>query len=573
MTRLSGLGGAPGRNALLAAASIVSVAIAGASAAGRPEPFDLLVCGARIVDGSGGAWYRADVGVSGGRIAAIGSLSGAAAARTVDAEDRVLAPGFIDIHTHVESNLPARPDAENLIADGVTTVVTGNCGASELSIAEWLDGVERNGTAVNVATLVGHNAIRADVMGYADRAPDSTELARMEALVERAMREGAFGFSTGLIYSPGTFAKPDEIVALARVAARSGGIYATHLRSENDRLFSAIEEALAVARAAAVPLEISHYKVTARRLWGSSAKMLAILEAARREGLDVTVDQYPYTASSSGLDVLLPDRVLQGPGSVRHALVRRLSDSRERAAIAREMLRRLRDDLGRDHLDYAVVASAAWRPALEGKNVRVVNSEMGRPDQIGSEIETVLDLCREGAASGRGNVCGTQMVYHTMDEQDVERIFAHPLAMVGRDGGVAAAGWGIPHPRSYGTSARVLARFVRERGLVSLEEAVRKMTSLPAARLRLADRGLIKEGFRADLVLFDPETVEDLSRFDDPHRLSRGFDLVVVNGTIVREEGQATCERPGLALKKKLSVFSSQFSALLSAPGQLITGN
>jgi N-acyl-D-amino-acid deacylase len=237
------------------------------------------------------------------------------------------------------------------------------------------------------------------------------------------------------------------------------------------------------------------------------------------------------------------------------------------------MLRRLRDDLGRDHLDYAVVASAAWRPALEGKNLRLVNSETGRPDEIGSEIETVLDLCREGAASGRGNVCGTQMVYHTMDEQDVERIFAHPLAMVARDGGVAAAGWGIPHPRSYGSSARVLARFVRERGLVSLEEAVRKMTSLPAARLRLADRGLVKEGFRADLVLFDPETVEDLSRFEDPHRLSRGFDLVVVNGTIVREEGQATCERPGMALKRKFSVFSSQFSVLLSSPRQLTTDN
>lgn len=533
-------------------ALLVPAATAGfLAAASMPDrPFDLLIRHARVVDGTGGAWYRGDVGVRDGRIAAIGKLDGARAARVIDADDRVLAPGFIDVHTHVEGNLPARPDAENLVADGVTTVVTGNCGGSELAVGDWLESLEKSGIAINVATLVGHNSVRAKVMGYADRAPTARELGEMEALVDRAMREGAVGFSTGLIYTPGTFARPDEVVALARVAARAGGIYATHMRSENDGLFPAIDEALDVARRAGIPLEISHYKVTAKKLWGASERMIAKVDAARREGLDVTLDEYPYTASSSGLDVLLPDRALQAPGSLRHALVRRLMDPKERAGIARDMRRRLHDELGRDHLDYSVVASAPWRTEVEGKNLRELNREAGRPDVLASEIETALDLCRDGAASGRGGgVCGTQMVYHTMDENDVERIFADPLTMVARDGGVAAPGSGAPHPRSYGTCARVLSRFVRERGLVSLEEAVRKMTSLPAARFSFADRGMVKEGFRADLVLFDPDEVEDLSRFEDPHHFSRGFDVVVVNGTIVRENGSATCERPGMALR------------------------
>jgi N-acyl-D-amino-acid deacylase len=522
---------------------------AGVSADSEP-PFDLVFRRARVVDGSGAPWFRADVGVRAGRIARIGDLTDAPALRVLDADDRVLAPGFIDVHTHVEGNLPARPDAANLIADGVTTVVTGNCGGSELRVADWLAKRESEGVALNVATLVGHNSVRVEVMGYANRAPSPEELSRMEGIVDRAMREGAVGLSTGLIYSPGTFSATDEIVALARVAAARGGIYATHMRSENDQVFAAIDEAISIARRASIPLQISHYKVTARKLWGSSGKMLAIANAARREGIDVTLDEYPYTASSSGLDVLLPDGVLQSDGSVRHALARRLADPARRDAVAADMRRRLHDELGREHLDYAVVASASWRPEIEGKNLRELNAAAGRPDEIDAEIRTALDVCREGAESGRGGgVCGTQMIYHSMSEEDVERIFQDPLTMVARDAGVAAAGSGVPHPRSYGTSARVLGRFVRERGLVSLEEAVRKMTSLPAGRFAFGDRGLIREGMRADLVLFDPELVDDESLYGDPHHFSRGFDLVMVNGVIVRENGDQTCARPGMALR------------------------
>jgi N-acyl-D-amino-acid deacylase len=554
---------------LAAGSSVVALAaFVGSVVVGEtvPQPFDLLIVNARVADGTGRPAFAADVGIRGDSIAAVGRLAGAPAARTVDAAGRVLAPGFIDVHTHVEGNLPARPDAENLVADGVTTVVTGNCGGSEVDVGEWLDSLEREGTSINVATLVGHNSVRVRVMGYAARRPTRTELTRMEELVDRAMREGALGFSTGLIYPPGTFAKSDEVVALARVAARRGGIYATHMRSENDRLFPAIAEALNVAKRAHLPLEISHYKVTAKSLWGSSPRMLAIVEKARSDGIDVTVDEYPYTASSSGLDVLLPDRVLQGKGSVRHELVRRLEKPRELARVAREMERRLGRELGHQHLDYAVVASAPWRPEIEGKDLRRLNAEAGRPDALGEEVRTALQLCRTGAASGMGGgVCGTQMVFHTMDEDDVERIFESPLTMVARDGGVATPGRAAPHPRSYGTCARVLSRFVRERGLVPLEEAVRKMTSLPASRFGFADRGLVREGYRADLVLFDPDEVEDLSTFEDPHHFSRGFDFVVVNGVVVRDGGSPTCARPGRALKGRtgpFSVLSFQFSVL-----------
>ena len=530
------------------------LAAAGWSATGE-APFDVLIVGARIVDGSGAPWFRGDIGIRKGRIARIGKLAGAPAARVVDAAGRIAAPGFIDVHVHVEESLLANPDARNLLADGVTTIITGNCGASDRDVAGWLSRFSEAGVAVNVGTLYGHNTARSEVMGNADRAPTARELAEMESLVRRAMRDGAMGLSTGLIYSPGTFAQPREIAALARVAGESGGIYATHMRSENDRVFESIEESIAAARAAGVPLQISHFKVTSQRLWGESRRMLARVEAARASGLDVTLDQYPYTASSSGLEVLLPEWALaaerDGP---RRAVERRLADARARRKIAAEILERLGTTLGRRDLSYAVVAAAPWDASLEGKSLRQItlNSrrrETGARDALRADIETLLQVCERGAASGRGGgACGTQMIYHSMKEEDVERIFASPLTMIARDGGVASLTAGNPHPRSFGTSARVLARYVRERGLVSLEEAVRKMTSLPAERFGLEGRGLLREGLRADVVLFDPDEVEDLSTFQDPHHDSRGFDLVLVNGVIVRDGGRPTCARPGMTL-------------------------
>ena len=528
---------------------------AGLGTTGGGEPYDLLIRNARVLDGTGAPWQQADVGVRGGRIVRVGRLDTEGATHVLDARGRVLAPGFIDVHTHVEEGLPARPDAENLTADGVTSIVTGNCGGSELLLGEWFGRLAVSGTAVNVASLVGHNSIRPAVMGHANRVPSARELAEMEALVRRAMAEGAAGFSTGLIYAPGSFARPPELTALARSAGAAGGIYATHMRSENDKVFEAIDEALAVARAAGVSLQISHFKVTSPKLWGSSGRMLASIEAARREGIDVTLDQYPYTASSSGLDVLLPDWALEAEREgARRALQRRLGKKSIRRKIARDMNRRLRDELGRNSLEHAVVASCPWMPEVEGRNLREINaagwrSRPPRADTLRDQIETVLALCATGAATagGPGN-CAVQMNYHNMSEADVERILAHPLTMVARDGGVPGFGAGHPHPRSYGTAARVIRRYVRERRVLRLEEAVRKLTSLPAQRFGLRDRGLVREGFWADLVLFDPEQVADISSFEDPHHWTRGFDEVFVNGEAVRAGGRPTGKRPGRML-------------------------
>jgi N-acyl-D-amino-acid deacylase len=453
---------------------------------------------------------------------------------------------------HVEEGLPARPDAENLVADGVTSIVTGNCGGSELSLGPWFGRLAESGTAVNVASLIGHNSIRPAVMGHANRRPAPRELAEMELLVRRGMAEGAAGFSTGLIYVPGMFAQAPELAVLARAAGAFGGVYATHMRNENDRVFEAIDEAISVARTAGVPLQISHFKVTSPRLWGASTRMLEKIEAARREGLDVTLDQYPYTASSAALDVLLPDWALEGAREgARRALQGRLRKAHLRRRIARDMYRRIHDELGRNSLEHAVVAGARWAPELEGKSVREINrlgwtGRPPRPDTLREQIATVLALCEKGAATGEGpGVCAVQINSHNMSEADVERILAHPLTMVARDGGVPGFGAGQPHPRSYGTAARVLRRYVRERGTLRLEEAVRKMTSLPARRFGLRDRGMLREGWAADLVLFDPVTISDESTFADPHHFSVGFDDVVVNGELVRRDGRPTGARPG----------------------------
>jgi N-acyl-D-amino-acid deacylase len=542
----------PVRRAAASIAVAMTAAAAAALFSADEAPFDLVIRRARIVDGAGGPWFRGDVAVRGGRIARVGRVEARHAAREIDAADRVLAPGFIDVHMHVESELPVRPDAENLVADGVTSIVTGNCGASETRLSDWFGRLRTAGIAVNVASLVGHNSIRRDVVGAENRPPSARELASMQSLVHRAMEEGAVGLSTGLIYVPGSFAAPEEVAALAKTAGASGGIYATHMRSENERVLEAIDESLAAARSAQPPLEISHFKVTAKPLWGLSVRMLEKVENARTAGVDVTLDWYPYTATSTTLDVLLPNQALAaGPEGSRKALAKRLKSPRQRRAIAEEMFDRIHGALGRDHLDYAVVAVATFDASLAGKSLREINLAAGgaRADTLRSEIETVLDLCARGAAFGRGSgACGAHMVFHVLDEGDIERIFASPLTMVGRDGGVPEPGVEKPHPRSYGTAARVLARYVRERGVVRLEEAVRRMTSLPAQRFGFSDIGLVREGFRADLVLFDPAQVQDLATFEDPHQLSRGFDVVLVDGRFVRDGGRPTGARPGRIL-------------------------
>ncbi len=500
------------------------------------ENYDLLIRNGRVVDGSGNPWYMADVGIRDGRIVAIGRLEGAAATRVIDATGRIVAPGFIDVHTHGEDAIRRMPDAVNFVRDGVTSIVLGNCGGSVTDLAEYFAALRATGISLNVAMLIGHNSVRRSVMGTEQRDPAPEEMARMEQLVERAMREGAVGFSTGLVYIPGTYSKTEEVLALARVAARYGGVYASHIRDEGSRLFEAIEEALNIGRTAGMPVEISHFKVANKQMWGQSTRSIQMVLDARAAGLDVTVDQYPYTASSTNLGVLLPSWALAGG---QREINRRLADPATRKRIAEEMAEHIRNRNGFDRLDYAYVAGCEWDRSLEGKSIAQINRERGRAATFANEIATVLEMMEQG---------GARMVYHVMSEEDVERILQFPYSMVASDGRVAEFGEGVPHPRYYGTNARVLARYVREYGVIRLEEAIRKMTSLPAQRFGFAERGLLRPGMRADVVVFDPAKITDRATFQRPHAYSEGFAYVLVNGQMVVENDRHTGARPGQIL-------------------------
>lgn len=507
--------------------------LACALSAWAQESFDLIIRHGRIVDGAGNAWFLGDIGVRQGRIARIGDLSRATAPQVVDAKQRIVAPGFIDVHTHVEESLLKLPTADNFLYDGVTSIITGNCGGSKTNFAGYFAELQKTGMALNLGSLVGHNSVRRAVLGMENREPTAEEMTRMEALVARAMEEGGVGFSTGLIYTPGTYAKTDEVVRLAKVAARYGGVYATHMRNEGDRVVEAIDEALQIGREAGLPVEISHFKVSNKKRWGQSRRTLEMVEQARRQGLDVTVDQYPYPASSTQLAILLPSWALAGG---EEKLKERLADPATHKKIAAEMKEQIAKVGGRKHLDYARVARAEWDPSLEGKTITEITRAKRRKAKLENEIETVLEMATRGR---------TQMVYHSMSEEDVARILQYPNTMIASDAGVIEMGQGSPHPRAYGTNARVLGRYVREKGSLRLEDAIRRMTSLPAQRFGIFDRGLLREGLWADIVIFDDREVADLATFEKPHAYARGFAYVLVNGQLVLAEGRHTKALPG----------------------------
>ena len=525
---------------LLAALALAAVCAAVAAvwrreARADEKPFDLVIKNARVVDGSGNPWFRADVAVKGGRIARVGRVQASEGVKVIDAGGKVLAPGFIDVHTHVE-NLFKLPEAENFVRMGVTTVVTGNCGGSALDVGRFLGRVKETPTAVNVATLVGHNTVRHAVFGDADRAPTAEELEKMKALVERAMRDGAVGLSTGLFYVPGAYAKTDEVVELAKVAARFGGLYATHMRDEGGRVADSVRESIEIGERAGLPVEISHFKISAKRLWGQSDLTLGLVRAARERGLPVTVDQYAYTASSTSLDSRLPDWVQEGG---REEGRKRIADPAQHARIVREMKESLRKSGFKD-FSFANVASYRAKPEYNGKSIAEVTKLARNRADVGSQIEQMLEMYAAGGAA---------MVYHSMSEGDVRRILREPFTMVASDSGVRRFGEGVPHPRGYGNNARVLSTYVRGLGLVTLEDAVRKMTSLPAQTFGFRDRGLVREGMAADLVIFDEAVVADPSTFESPHQYAAGFNYVIVGGETVLEGGALTKARPGAALR------------------------
>ncbi|HEX7999250.1 MAG TPA: D-aminoacylase [Pyrinomonadaceae bacterium] len=497
--------------------------------------YDLLISNARVVDGTGNPWFRADIGIKNGRIARIGRISANEAARVIDARGQIVAPGFIDVHTHVES-IYQFPEAENFVRMGVTSLVTGNCGTSDTDIAKFLGRIKETPLTVNLATLIAHGSVRKDVLGLENRAPSAEELRRMESIVEQAMKDGAVGLSTGLIYLPGTYAKTDEVVALARVAARYGGIYATHMRNEGNEVVPAIRESLQIGEQAGLPVEISHFKISSRKLWGQSPQTIEMVREARRRGLAVTVDQYAYPASSTSLDSRLPSWLLEGG---REEGKKRLADKEVRERVVREVQQTLKETGFKD-FDYAVVASYEPNPSFNGKSIAAITREVRGKKDVRSQIEQMMEMYMAGGAG---------MVYHGMSEQDVQNIMREPFTMIASDSGVRRVGEGVPHPRGYGNNARVLGHYVRELKLLSLEDAVRKMTSLPAQTFNLRDRGLLREGFGADLVIFDDATIIDRATFEQPHQFPLGISYVIVNGEAVVAGGQMTGAHPGQALR------------------------
>ena len=448
------------------------------------------------------------------------------------------APGFIDVHTHVEGTIEKVPRADNHLFDGVTTIVTGNCGGSTQNVGAWFRRLEELGIGVNVATLVGHNTVRRQVMGTENRRATPEELARMKELVHAAMQQGAVGLSTGLIYIPGAYAPTEEVVELARSAAVYDGVYASHMRDEGAQILDAIHEAAHVGEQAGMPVQISHFKIDTPRIWGFSEKSIALVEEYRRRGVDVVVDQYPYDHSSTNLGITLPAWALAGG---TEALRERLSNPETRARITAEMQQRLRD-LGHADYSYATVAYFEKEHSWEGRNIVEITRLRGLEPVLANQIETIFHILLNG---------GAQMIYHSMSDVDIERILRYPNTAIASDGGVLVFGEGMPHPRSYGTNARVLAEYVRRRGVLTLEDAIRRMSSLPARTFRFRDRGLLREGFAADVVVFDPARVQDRATYTQPHQYSEGFDYVLVNGVVMVDEGRLTDARGGRVLRHR----------------------
>ena len=516
--------------------------LAFAAGLAQDSPVDLLIRDARVVDGTGSPWFRSDVAINDGRIVDIGVGLNTDARQAVDAAGRVLAPGFIDVHTHVESSdsrdgLQRLPRADNYLLDGVTTIVTGNCGSSEIDVAAWNDSLA--GLGINVATLVGHNSVRRAVMGLDDRAPTPAELEQMQEIVGQAMRDGAVGLSTGLLYVPGTYAETEEVVSLAAVASRHGGVYATHMREQGAKLHDSIHEAVRIGREANMPVQISHFKIKGPARWGRIGEAIDLVESYRREGVDVVIDAYPYERASSNLGITMPRWAVSG-GSEKIAA--RINDEETHARIVGDMKTMLEDG-GYPDYSFATVAQYRPDPSYIGRTISEINRLTERPTTWDAEIETIFDMMIDGGEAG--NDQGASMIYHYMSMEDVDTIYRYPNAAVASDGTIMAHGRGQPHPRSYGTNARVLADFVRERNVLTLEDAVRRMTSLPARTFSFHDRGIVRPGMVADLVLFDPAIVADKATFEDPHQYSIGFDYVIVNGVAVVADGELTDERSG----------------------------
>jgi N-acyl-D-amino-acid deacylase len=532
-------------------------------------PFDTIILNGRIVDGTGSPWYAGDVGIRAGRIAAIGRLAGTAATQTIDARGQIVAPGFIDMLGQSEMTILIEPTLPSKIFQGITTEITGEGGSAAplndaivkadkvdydhfkitpdwRTFAQYFARLEKQGIGINVAHYVGATQVRRMVLGDEDKQPTAAELDRMKALVREAMEQGAVGVSTSLQYPPAPYAKTEELIALAAEAAKYGGIYATHMRSEGRGVLSALDEAIRIGREAAIPVEVWHVKAAGKRNWGRMKDIVAKIEQARQSGVDITADTYAYPAWFNSLSAFVPPWAHDGGDE---KLLARLTDPQIRARIRKDMLSP--DDQGWDNgwqeipgpeaVQIGAVQDAELR-SIQGKTLADV-ATLWKKDPI----ETLLDILVRDRAF-------TYVAVFGMSEPDVALAVAQPWVSFNNDS-QGTAPTGIlgrehPHPRAYGTFPRIIRKYVREDTLLSLEEAIRKMTALPAQRMRLADRGVLKSGMWADLVIFDPERLTDRATFAKPHQLSEGMDYVLVNGVPVIAAGKATGARPGKVLRR-----------------------
>ena len=521
--------------------------------------FDTIIKNGQIIDGTGKSGYPSDLGIRCGKIKTIGKIENNAHT-IIDATGLSVSPGFIDTHSHSDIFLMVNPMAESKIRQGVTTEVVGNCGDSAaplsrenlalikarnsivtpdlewnwLSMADYLSRFHEQGSAVNIVPLIGHGTVRASIMGYENRAPTPKEMDAMKAMIRQAMDDGAAGMSSGLIYAPSYYAKTDELIELAKVVAKYGGVYTSHIRGEGRNLLPAVKEAIAIGEAAGIAVQLSHHKAVGEENWSKVKESLVLIEEARERRLDVTADQYPYIASSNGLSAALPDWVHEGDNN---DLLGRLAGSTTRKQIIKEIT--FRDG----YWESTFVANCPYRQEYEGLNLKEI------ADSRGTDVfQSFLDILLESGAN-------IGIVSFGMSEEDVKTVMRHPMVMVGSDGESLAdygpLSRGKPHPRNYGTFPRVLGKYSREENVIPLEEAVRKMTSLPAEKFGLNSRGVIKEGNIADLVIFNAETVRDKSTFKNPHQYPIGIDYVLVNGEVVIDQGNHTEKLVGKALRRK----------------------
>jgi N-acyl-D-amino-acid deacylase len=536
--------------------------------------YDLIIKGGKLVDGAGNPWYYGDIAINNGKIATGGKLSEAEANRVLDVSGLVVAPGFIDAHSHSDGGVIVYPQMESTLAQGITTVVAGQCGGSpapvnpdmrelleeeyakhmppgvEFKITwttfdEYLKRVEEVGVGANIAHHVGHSTIRVAAIGFDARQPTEAELEDMRKLTEEAMEAGAYGLSTGLIYPPGMYASTDEIVELAKVVASYGGVYDSHIRGEGATLLKAVAEAIEIGEKAGLPVHISHHKAAGKSVWGQSVETLKMMEEARNRVLDITFDQYPYRAGSTSLATLLPPWAHDG-GTEK--LLGRLRNAEDRERMRRDIEKGIPGwenfvgALGWENIMVSFVKSEENKD-IEGKNMVKIKEMRGEPDEFTALYKLLLE--EEGAPG---------MVIFAMQEEDVQRIMKHHLHMVGTDASsVAFTGpfaMGKPHPRHFGTYPKILGRYVREYRMLRLEEAVRKMTSFPTQRFGILDRGLLRPGMCADIAIFNPDTVLDKATYQEPQQRSVGIEYVIVNGEVAIDAGKYTGALAGKVLRK-----------------------